>query len=192
MKYDYYRLYQDCLDRVLGLNPRWHKILASYEFRLTLTKSKYYGWCDWVSRVIQLNTYKLDFQDEDEVIDTILHEMAHALHASYDGSSDHSPRWRYFAKAIGANPRATGKPCKAPKEYRFVWVLWGGEIKKSYSAKFRKPRNVPVGVRLPTMWWKGEKERTKGKLKLITWVEWVDFCDSYGLDYIDSLYTDFE
>ena len=192
MKHDYYRLYHDCLDRVFEINPEWHTILASYDFILKLDKTKYYGWCDWAIKQIQINQHKLDYQDEPEVIDTILHEMAHAIHAKYDGFSDHSPRWRHFAKSIGANPRATGKPCKAPKDYRFVWVLWDGEIKKSYSAKTRKPRNVPVNVRMPSMFWNGEKERTLGKLKLITWSEWVDFCDSYGLDYTDSLFTDFE
>ena len=46
-------------------------------------------------------------QDADVAIDTIRHEIAHAIDWSRNGTSDHSDRWKAIAKEVGARPSRT-------------------------------------------------------------------------------------
>jgi hypothetical protein len=39
-------------------------------------------------------------------LDTMLHEMAHAIHFLVEGGLDHGPRWRWWARRVGCEPRA--------------------------------------------------------------------------------------
>ncbi len=181
------KYYRECLMYVESVNCLWADILLDYELRLIPKKNLNYGWCQWSGvKFIELNTYKLGFQDVAEIKDTILHEMAHAIHAEFSGSSDHSPEWRKYARAIGANPRATGKPCKAPKEYKYVIVaVDDGEIFGSFKRYLRKPRlnGWCIGEVIKGWYMTDHKELTKNRLKVIPWEEWTCFCDSYGIDY---------
>jgi hypothetical protein len=38
--------------------------------------------------------------------DTLLHEMAHAIHYLDDGGLNHGPQWRAWARRVGCEPRA--------------------------------------------------------------------------------------
>ena len=50
-------------------------------------------------------------------IDTLLHEMAHAIHFLDEGGLDHGPRWRWWARRVGCEPRACRKgPVQRPRE----------------------------------------------------------------------------
>ena len=64
------------------------------------------GLCKEKERFIQLGRHHAANDPPEQVTDTILHEIAHALAETAAG---HGPAWRKIALEIGATPRA-GKP----------------------------------------------------------------------------------
>lgn len=68
---------------------------------------KRFGHCRWVTKEISLSRKLVLLNEEAEVFETILHEVAHALHAEARGRSDHGPEWRRIAQSIGC----TGQRC---------------------------------------------------------------------------------
>lgn len=59
------------------------------------------GRCSYTKRLITLSRHYVELNNEREVRDTILHEIAHALTGAGVG---HGPRWRAMARKIGATP----------------------------------------------------------------------------------------
>lgn len=59
------------------------------------------GQCNYTKRLITLSRYYVGMNDEREVRDTILHEIAHALTGPGHG---HGPKWKSTARKIGATP----------------------------------------------------------------------------------------
>lgn len=71
------------------------------------------GVCRYRDRVIGMSRMWAEHASDDEIIDTILHEIAHALVGPGHG---HGPRWRAMAKRIGCNgDRCASAPETAPK-----------------------------------------------------------------------------
>lgn len=62
------------------------------------------GRCIYTTKTIELSMPLTLVNDEAEMRDTILHEIAHALAG---GAAGHGPEWRYVARRLGATPRAT-------------------------------------------------------------------------------------
>jgi len=61
------------------------------------------GRCDYAIRAIRLNPRHVEANNPAEVLDTILHEIAHALAGP---GKKHGPVWRKFAVMVGAKPMA--------------------------------------------------------------------------------------
>ena len=80
------------LMRQHGLPPHW-------SFRFDRSKIRF-GKCDYRKKQISLSKYLVELNDEPEVRDTILHEIAHALAPPGAG---HGPAWRSLALSIGCN-----------------------------------------------------------------------------------------
>jgi predicted SprT family Zn-dependent metalloprotease len=66
-----------------------------------------FGYCSWATKTISLSRKLVLLNEEREVQETILHEVAHALHSETRGRSDHGPEWRRIAQSIGC----TGRRC---------------------------------------------------------------------------------
>lgn len=60
------------------------------------------GCCNYRKKRISVSTWFAQSHDVDEVRDTILHEIAHAL----TPRAGHGPLWRAMARTIGARPQA--------------------------------------------------------------------------------------
>lgn len=68
---------------------------------------RFLGKCNFRDQVILLSRgHVLDGKDED-IKDTILHEIAHALAGP---KAKHGPKWKEIARRIGATPKACFKP----------------------------------------------------------------------------------
>lgn len=63
------------------------------------------GVCRTRSRIISISKPSLLLNSEDEVLDTILHEIAHALAPS---GAHHGWQWKMMARSIGAKPERCG------------------------------------------------------------------------------------
>jgi len=78
-----------------GLNVLgWHFHLSHGKTRL--------GYCHYQLRRISISKYLIELGKDEEVIDTILHEIAHAL----TPGCKHNWTWQQVARQLGAKPRA--------------------------------------------------------------------------------------
>lgn len=74
------------------------------DWRLGFSAAKRrYGMCSYKRRTIEISLHHAVDGLTDEVVDTILHEIAHALAGP---SAGHGPKWKQIAISIGATPKA--------------------------------------------------------------------------------------
>jgi predicted SprT family Zn-dependent metalloprotease len=78
-----------------------HK-LSGWTFALSGAKRRL-GVCKYREKRIEIGAFYALHNSEDAVLDTLLHEIAHALAGPEAG---HGPAWRAIAARIGATPRA--------------------------------------------------------------------------------------
>lgn len=76
----------------------WRMEFRNYAHRL--------GSCCSRRRIIALNAFYADRNTEAHVLDTLLHEIAHAL---VGPSHAHGPVWKAMARKLGCNPKACSK-----------------------------------------------------------------------------------
>jgi predicted SprT family Zn-dependent metalloprotease len=76
-----------------------HKLPSEWSFKFDRSKVSF-GKCNYSKKQISLSRYLVELNDEKEVRDTILHEIAHALAPRGAG---HGAAWRSVAISIGCN-----------------------------------------------------------------------------------------
>lgn len=119
---------------------------------------KRFGVCRMSSKEISLSRPLVELNPEDEVRDTILHEIAHALAWEiHQENCGHDARWKEICERIGARPVASydGEVI----EPELPWVLYHTETGEIFATYQRKPSRDPA-----QMWWRGRKAETHGKL----------------------------
>ena len=82
-----------------GWKFRWHN------------KKVALGTCSYNRKLIYLAEWYVELNDKDEVMDTILHEIAHALAYHRHGSAGrgHGRIWKTICREIGAKPERCSK-----------------------------------------------------------------------------------
>jgi len=78
--------------------------LLGWEFAWDKAVTRF-GACHYQRERITLSRVLTPLQPRSHVVDTVLHEIAHAL-VGYNGCH-HGPEWRAMATRLGANPEAT-------------------------------------------------------------------------------------
>ena len=90
---------------------------------------------------VRISRHLIAAGDEQRVMDTLLHEIAHAVAYLRHGRSSlgHGPLWKQVAKEIGATPRATcsGTPIATPN------VRWECEACGEAVVFYRTPKHPP-------------------------------------------------
>ncbi len=100
-----------------------------------------FGCCHYGGRkgyFISLSRKLVAINDEPQVLDTILHEIAHAMDFEERGDTDHGPNWRRIAIEIGCN----GERCYTSSEVKqpeMKYTTKCGNCGKT-TGKMRKPR----------------------------------------------------
>jgi predicted SprT family Zn-dependent metalloprotease len=69
------------------------------------------GICNYNKKRIELSRHTIEMNTDEEVIDTILHEVAHAIAGHEAG---HGPKWKEAAKRLGAKPKASTSEAEMP------------------------------------------------------------------------------
>lgn len=93
--------------------------LANWGFRFDHARRRF-GSCRWRERVITLSRPLVILNSPDQVRDTVLHEIAHAL----TPGEGHSARWKAKCREIGAKPARcytdaeVVSPSRPPARYR--------------------------------------------------------------------------
>lgn len=75
------------------------------------------GICFYDRRVIRISLYIANLMGEDELKETILHEIAHALAGA---EAHHGSEWKKWCITIGARPEAT---FKLPDDVEYKWEM---------------------------------------------------------------------
>ena len=130
----------------------------SFSFNRALT---YAGICYLgEEKEIRLSKPIMQVKDQAFVLDTIRHEIAHALSDDHT----HGSEWQKWARKVGCSIAATYRSCKKEKDLRkertkYV-MCYKGLIVKRY---LRKPAQKTFS-NIKGHWLKGIKEESKGKL----------------------------
>jgi predicted SprT family Zn-dependent metalloprotease len=101
----------EAAELAIGLMRR-HRLIPRWSFQFDRSKVRF-GKCDYGRLIISLSQYLVELNNEQEVRDTILHEIAHALAPRGAG---HGEGWRAVARSIGCNAaRCYGEEVIRPK-----------------------------------------------------------------------------
>jgi hypothetical protein len=152
--------------------------------------AKYLGQCRSRPKLIVSNSHYIDNGlIPKQIVDTIRHEIAHALDDGPDRYSRahrdtgqrhvlaHDKTWRRWAMKVGANPRATGKlegyklPGHLEKPYKWMMVLIDDYENIEQIRPCRK--FMECGSR----YMRNKKRATFGKLYLVLTTEWQKHLD---------------
>ena len=119
---------------------------------------KRFGVCRMGPKEISLSRPLCLLNPEDEVRDTILHEIAHALAWElFKENCAHDERWKEICVRIGARPVACYDDEVIQPE--FPWALCHVETGEVFGTYQRRPKRDPS-----QSWMRGRKEETYGKL----------------------------
>lgn len=80
-------------------------MLLGWKFKIvdSCGKSTTLGLCDYSRKTISLNRVFVNTCDYKSVVDTLKHEIAHAIVGRGNG---HNARWKHYARMVGAIPLA--------------------------------------------------------------------------------------
>ena len=109
--------------------------LHEWSFRIDTAKTRM-GACWHRKRQISLSEKHINFSREDEVIDTILHEIAHALVGRKHG---HNKVWKDMCVKIGARPNRCAKIELGDNFYEDAPWVGVCESCQSKWGRYRKP-----------------------------------------------------
>ena len=121
------------------------------------------GTCNEATKTIYLSVRWTRELTEEDVTDTILHEIAHAIAGCYNG---HNHIWKQACISIGAIPERLAKVSVKRSDVAipaYKLVAPDGTVIKEY---FRKP-NASVYAELQHYYQIGKKAATLGKLKIV-------------------------
>jgi hypothetical protein len=122
-------------------------------------RKRCWGLCSYAKKEIQLSQVMfVETVKYEDVKNTILHEIAHALTPGHK----HGPVWRMKCREIGCSDDRTasyeGKPT-----FAYQWgIFYENKLVKGY---LRRPSDK-VFRSLPTMYLRSAPAETKGKLKI--------------------------
>ena len=117
--------------------------LDDWSFRYH-TKKRAVGTCYYQSKTIALSRYHAEQSELKDIVDTLLHEIAHAL----TPGDSHGSRWVAACQRIGANPEKyfRGPVIDVPMKWTLECPVCGRQTKKA-----RKPtRQLSCGRCSPT------------------------------------------
>ncbi len=110
--------------------------LKGWTFATTRAKRRL-GACNYGAKRIEISEYYAKNNSRESIIDTLLHEIAHALAGPAAG---HGPHWKMVAMRIGATPRACARPGEVnlqPGNWQATCPACGAVIER-----YRRPRSL--------------------------------------------------
>jgi predicted SprT family Zn-dependent metalloprotease len=119
-------------------------------------RKKALGICNYTKKEISLSKHWLHLPYE-EIRDTVLHEIAHALAGTHDGHFGHGRAWKRWCVEIGAKPERLADVA----EHRIPEPKWAVMIKGT--DEFVRTCNRRL-KNLETRFIRGRREETLGKL----------------------------
>ena len=110
------------------------------EWELVFSNQKrHLGYCRPKKKIISISKAFMATNPFPLIKDTLLHEIAHALHFLETGKTNHSNGWKKFALTVGCEPKrcATGEGLKMP-EGNYVGICPVCEKTTNFYRKVRR------------------------------------------------------
>ena len=123
-----------------------------------------FGVCRGKQKRITLSLPLVRLNEEDEVLDTVLHEVAHALAFEEFGvNCGHDARWKAICLRIGARPSRCfdGDEVRMPTGSWFLIHRDTAEVYRSYTRRPGRSDHTQT-------WIRGRKRETFGKLLVVS------------------------
>ncbi len=141
---------------------KWNLLSKGWKLSM-IQATSYAGRCDPKKKEIQISEPISKIETDAFTIETIKHEIAHALAGCHN---QHNHVWKRWAIKVGCIPKATYKSTEAQDDLRLAktkYVMCFGDlIVKSY---LRKPNKKTIS-NIGNYWAVGHKARTNGKLEI--------------------------
>jgi len=171
------------MNKKIELNiPYEFLIMSDDAVKKELKRSKFaYGYCDFERKEIVLNLDHVLYSDIDDIVDTLLHECAHAVAFHLYADSGHGKYWKSVSRMFGSTPKATSKLCnenlaaKHIKEEKYE-VIFLDDIKMEVSSVYRCSRKLK---NLGERFMRGSVKGTQGRL----WMVKMEDYKRIGLDF---------
>lgn len=132
-----------------------------WTFRWNTSKRKF-GLCRYNKKTIELSSILSEHQTQDQIYDTLIHEVAHAL----TPGNGHGALWKKMAEKLGIKPSRLGSMTDESREKMKEHAPWAmmfrGKIIKTY---YRKPTRTIK--KLPKLYLKSCPEESIGKLEIV-------------------------
>lgn len=123
------------------------------------------GCCDYRNKVIKLDRSYVEDNEEADIRDTILHEMAHAFaRYIYGRVQPHGPEWKLVCREIGCTGNRVRK--HAVVNTKGDYELRHKDTGQVFAYYYRKPRRIVESIHNGRLWIRGKKQETMGKLRL--------------------------
>ena len=119
-----------------------------------------FGVCDHRRKRITISRHLAAINSDEETLDTVLHEVAHALAGPKAG---HDLQWRAIAARIGANPDGI-HDAEEVVSVTGSWFLVHSETGEVFRSYHRRPAKTDWSG----TWIRGRQADTFGKLKIIS------------------------
>ena len=121
-----------------------------------------FGLCSYRKKTIELSRPLTEIETEEQILDTIRHEIAHALAGP---EAKHGPMWKVQCLKVGCSYERAGSLSEGVKEPnpKYVMICPKGQIVKSFH---RKP-NASTYKKLEKFYIPSRKEETLGKLRIV-------------------------
>lgn len=119
------------------------------------------GFCCYSERTVELSIHFVEHNDMDAIVDTLLHEIAHALVGPEHG---HDEVWKAKCREVGATPSRLGHATMPPGN----WHAQCRSCGRNYN-RYRRPKRLqgwycpPCGLQLGRLVWKQLTNRGAAK-----------------------------
>lgn len=141
-----------------------------------------FGWADAREKMVVVNWYTHKNSEEKDIVDTMLHEVAHAIDFCQRKRSGHDAPWKKIAEEIGAIPK-TGTKRSKKLEYKYVVALHmeTGETPRFLRGYHRKPARCKPNSVMTGTYLRSNKTGTENKIWLFSWENWIKLCSQYSI-----------
>jgi predicted SprT family Zn-dependent metalloprotease len=115
--------------------------LDGWTFRLDRARQRA-GACFYRARRISLSRHFIENNDESEVLDTIRHEVAHALAWEHGRETGHGAAWKRWCTVTGASPRRCYAEEIVMPEPRYQCTVLAAEVAWSTGSWVNKQTGI--------------------------------------------------
>lgn len=101
----------DYVAQVYGLLSEYG-VSGTWDVSVVSGMGRRLGTCNWSRKRIRLSAHMLTRYDHEQIVDTLRHEVAHAIAHERHGLNikPHGREWKAYAVLLGARPRASVPP----------------------------------------------------------------------------------